>query len=86
MWVDAERLVFVRLIEPTGQDPSVQQDVRFTDYEPLDGGWIAPTVEVWVNGQKVFWEEYADIRTGFDADPALFDPNDWGAPAPVPSE
>jgi hypothetical protein len=84
--VDAERLVFVRLVEPTEQDPSVQQDIRFTDYEPLDGGWIAPTVEIWVNGQKVFWEEYSDIRTGFDADPALFDPTNWNAPAPVPGE
>jgi hypothetical protein len=86
VWVDAEHLVFVRLVEPTEQDPAVLQDIRFTDYEPLDGGWIAPTVEIWVDGQKVFWEEYSDIRTGFDADPALFDPTNWGAPAPVPGE
>jgi hypothetical protein len=62
------------------------QDVRFTDYAPLDGGWIAPTVEVWVDGAKVFWEAYSDVRTGFDADPALFDPAHWGGPAPVPAE
>lgn len=86
VWVDAERLVFVRLLEPDPQDPTLQQDVRFTDYAPLGGGWIAPTVEVWTNGQKVFWEVYSDLRTGFDAAPALFDPADWGAPAPVPGE
>jgi hypothetical protein len=84
VWVDAERLVFVRLLEPSQQDPELQQDIRFTDYEPLDGGWIAPTVQIWVNGRKVFWEEYSDLRTGFGADSALFDPNHWNAPAPVP--
>jgi hypothetical protein len=84
VWVDAERLVFVRLVEPTPQGGV--QDVRFTDYAPLDGGWIAPTVEVWVDGAKVFWEAYSDVRTGFDADPALFDPAHWGGPAPVPAE
>ena len=86
VWIDAERLVFVRLVEPLPQNPEATQDVRFTDYEPLDGGWIAPTVEVWVGGQKVFWEVYSDIRTGFEADASLFNPTDWGAPAPVPAE
>ncbi|HYE95825.1 MAG TPA: hypothetical protein VD962_06415 [Rubricoccaceae bacterium] len=77
VWVDAERLVFVRLLEPAG--PGQIQDVRFADYEPLDGGWIAPTVEVWLGGRKVFWEAYSEIRTGFEADPVLFDPRRWGA-------
>lgn len=79
VWIDAARLVFVRMVSP-------EQDVRFLDYEPLDGGWIAPTVEVWVGGQKVFWEAYSDIRTGFEADASLFDPQDWGGPAMMPSD
>ncbi len=85
VWIDAERLVFVRLVEPT-PNPGVHQDVRFLDYEPLDGGWIAPTVEVWVDGRKVFWETYSDVRTGFEADPAWFDPTDWGGSADIPAE
>lgn len=77
VWIDAERLVFVRLVEPMGQDAAQHQDVRFTDYEPLDDAWIAPTVEVWVEGRKVFWETYSDIRTGVPLDPSLFDPDRW---------
>lgn len=81
VWVDAERLVFVRMREPAGPDGGVQ-DVRFGAYERLGGGWIAPLVEVYVGGRRVFWEEYADVEVGFEADPALFDPRAWGTGVP----
>ncbi len=77
VWIDAERLVFVRLVEPAGQNAAQMQDVRFTDYRPIGQAWIAPTVEVWVEGRKVFWERYTDIRTSLPLDPSLFDPDAW---------
>ncbi len=75
VWVERDRLLFVRLVEPS--QGGGKQDVRFLDYEPLAGGWIAPLVEVWSGGQRVFWEEYSDIEAGMDLDPVLFDPRRW---------
>lgn len=75
VWVERDRLLFVRLVEPAQGGGT--QDVRFLDYEPLGGGWIAPLVEVWAGDQRVFWEEYSDIQADVDLDPALFDPRRW---------
>ena len=75
VWIERDRLLFVRLVEPGPGGGT--QDVRFLDYEPLDDGWIAPRVEVWAGGQRVFWEEYSDIRAGVPLDPVLFDPRRW---------
>lgn len=76
-WIDAERLVFVRMLEPVPGDSTRVQDVRFNRYRPEGGGWIAPEVEVLVGGQRVFFEEYSDVRTGMALDPSLFDPDRW---------
>lgn len=75
VWVDQDRLLFVRLVEP-GSGGTLQ-DIRFEEYEPLAGGWIAPLVEIWVGGERVFWEEYSDIEAGMDLDPVLFEPRRW---------
>lgn len=75
VWVERDRLLFVRLIEPA-QGGAVQ-DIRFLNYEPLGGGWIAPLVEVWAGGERVFWEEYSDVQAGMEFDPVLFDPYRW---------
>jgi hypothetical protein len=76
-WVDAERLVFVRLLEPAPNNPARISDTRFNRYERLGGGWIAPEVEVLVGGKRVFFEEYSDIRADVDADSSLFVPERW---------
>jgi hypothetical protein len=77
-WIDAERLVFTRLIQPA-QDGSTSE-VRFDDYEPLAGGWISPTVVFLNGGREVMREEYFDVQAELDFDPALFDPDAWGPP------
>ena len=82
VWIDAERLVFVRLLKPAPN--GAVQDIRFDDYERLGDAWIAPTVEVWVDGRKVFWEAYENVRAGVEIDPALFDPARWAETAPAP--
>jgi len=76
-WVDAERLVFVRLLDPIPNQPGRAQDVRFDRYEPLGNGWIAPEVNIFVGGQNVFQEIYSDIRIDMPLDPSLFDPGRW---------
>ncbi len=77
-WFDRERLVFVRLIEPG--DGGVE-DVRFNAYEPLAGGWIAPHVEVYVDGRLVMDERYRAVRAGVDLPDGTFDPRAWSGTA-----
>lgn len=76
-WVDAERLVFVRLLDPIPNQPGKAQDIRFNRYEPAGGGWIAPEVEILVDGRVVFKEVYANVRVDVPLDPSLFDPERW---------
>jgi outer membrane lipoprotein-sorting protein len=76
-WVEKNRLLFVRLFEPTRADPNKFQDIRFEDYRPLDGGWVAARVEVRVDDKEVFSEEYSDIQSSVKLDPGTFDPKQF---------
>ena len=78
-WVDQERLVFVRLLQPFPGDTTQTFDVRFNKYRPLEGGWIAPEVEAFVGTRRILFEEYSDVRANVDLDPRLFDPRSWTA-------
>lgn len=71
-WIDQERLVFVRLLQPT--PAGGVQDIRFDDYRPLAGGWIAPTVRFIVDGNELMREEYFDIEADVEFPAGLFDP------------
>ncbi|MGH7668703.1 MAG: hypothetical protein ACRENQ_04355 [Gemmatimonadaceae bacterium] len=75
-WVDAERLLFVRLIQPNAARTS-WQDVRFNRYVPEPGGWLADQVQVFTNGKLVYEEDYSDVRVNRALDPHLFDPESW---------
>ena len=76
-WVEKDRMLFVRLLEPDRNDPTKTQDIRFAGYRKLGGGWIAALVEVYVEGKKVFSEEYTEINAGAKLDPAVFDPKQF---------
>jgi hypothetical protein len=78
-WVEKNRLLFVRLFEPTRADPKKFQDIRFEDYRELAGGWVAARVEVRVDDKKVFSEEYSDIQSNPKLDPATFDPKQFNS-------
>ncbi len=73
-WVAKDSLLFVRDIEPSRADASKMDDIRFTNYQPLDGAWVAAGVEVYADGRKVFSEDYSDIRANVKLDPGVFDP------------
>ncbi len=73
--IEADRLLFMRLIDPIPNQPGKTQHVWFRRYEPLGQGWIAPEVEVLVDGRRVFHETYADVRIGQPLDEALFNPD-----------
>ena len=79
-WIDAERLYLVRLVEPTRSDSSKVQDIRFVNYERRDGGWIAPRVVIYNDGNLVFTEDYEDVKTNVALDESIFDPTPWRNP------
>jgi hypothetical protein len=78
-WVDKERLVFVRMLEPAPQDTTKTSETRFSKYYALDGGWMAPEVEFLLDGQRMFFEEYRDIKANVPIRAALWDSRQWKA-------
>src|SRR5271156_546914 len=74
VWVGKDTLLFVREMEPSRGEPKKPEDVRFTDYRKLAGGWIAARVEVHVDGKMTFSEEYSDVQANVKLAPAVFDP------------
>jgi hypothetical protein len=77
-WIDKERLYFVRLLQPAGEDGSQTQEVQFNKYVRLAGCWISPEVVIKLDGEVVMTEEYSRIKAGGKLDPKLFDPERWG--------
>jgi hypothetical protein len=78
-WVDKERLVFVRMLEPT-PDKSGIAETQFNRYQELGKGWIAPEVRFTVNAELKQLEEYSDMRADVELPEALFDPDSYVAP------
>ncbi len=78
-WVEKDRLLFVRLIEPNPADTTKTQDIRFADYRPLGKAWIAALVEVYDDRRKLFSEEYTEIEKDVKLDPAVFDAKQYTA-------
>lgn len=75
-WVDADRLLFVRLVQPNDAR-TTWQDVRFNRYVPEPGGWLAEQVQVLAGGKLVYEEDYSDVRVNVQLDPQLFAPEAW---------
>jgi hypothetical protein len=75
-WIDAERLLFVRLIQTNPQTKRTT-DTRFEKYVKHGGGWVAEEVRVLVGGRMVFHEGYSNVRVNVELDPALFIPEKW---------
>lgn len=73
-WVDAERLLFVRMLGPSGPTRTGREEVRFDRYEPAGGGWLATLVTDTRDGKLVQREEYSDIRVNVPVGDGRFDP------------
>lgn len=76
-WIDAERLLFVRLIQTTTGQTKRTTDTRFEKYVKHGDGWVAEEVRVLVGGRMVFHEEYSNVRANIEIDPAMFLPEKW---------
>jgi hypothetical protein len=77
-WIDRERLVFVRMLQP-GRDSAAVEEIRFDAYRPLGGGWIAPEVLFLTNGKATFRERYEDVRADVTLPASTFDPRAWSS-------
>lgn len=78
-WVDQERLLFVRLLQPAGPGGESTQEIQFNEYEPLGGGWIAPEVVFMTDGNLTLREVYRNVRANVDLGAGLFDVETWQA-------
>ncbi|MGC1784828.1 MAG: hypothetical protein WA708_20100 [Acidobacteriaceae bacterium] len=73
-WVDAQRLLFVRLIDPAWPGMVGTIEAFFSGYQKLGGGWIATEVTVNRNGKLLLHEKYADLRANVSLPDTWFDP------------
>ncbi len=76
-WVDKERLLFVRLLEPGQRDTTRISDIRFNKYQAVGPAWVSAEVAFLVDGRPIWLEEYTDIKTGVALAPMLFDAGKW---------
>ena len=74
LWIDKERLLFVRGIQPDDRDSTRTTDFRFDNYVKVPGGWLSETVEAYTDGKLVQREVYSDVRTNVPIDPQIFRP------------
>lgn len=81
-WVDAERLVVLRVLQPVGPEGAHLLDVHVTEHTEMDGVPHETALLIYVDDRLVQEEYYHDVRPGAPVDPALFDPADWSLDAP----
>lgn len=76
-WVDKERLVFVRMLEPGRQDTSATLETQFNDYRPVGKAWVSAQVLFLSNGERRWMEEYQDITVNTPLPDGVFDVKRW---------
>ena len=75
-WVDAERLLFVRMFQRNAAG-TVVTEYRFDRYTDFAGSPVAIEVLMLRNGRPFFKEEYTEVRANQPIPDALFDPAKW---------
>ena len=76
-WVDKERLVFVRMLEPGQRDTSITSETQFNDYRVFGSGWVSAQVLFLNKGQRVWMEEYDQIKVDVPLTDGTFDAQRW---------
>ena len=76
-WVDRERLVFVRMLEPGRRDTSTTTETQFNDYRAVNGAWVSAQVLFLADGQRRWMEEYNDIKANVPLAAGVFDLKRW---------
>lgn len=76
-WVDQERLVFVRMLQPGRRDTTVTTETRFNKYQRQGRTWLSAEVQFLVGGHERWLEQYTEIETDVPLADALFDARQW---------
>jgi hypothetical protein len=76
-WLEADRLLPVRMVQRVGPQGRARLDVRIGEYRKLDRGWIETEVLIYLDGELRQEEHYTNIRSDVELDPGLFDPESW---------
>jgi hypothetical protein len=77
-WVDAERLVTVRVIQTDKRGArSVLNETRLESFVEYGGAPIATEIVFLRDGRSYFREAYRDVRVNETLDDVLFDPARW---------
>jgi hypothetical protein len=79
LWIDSKRLLLVRIFTPTKPGATTMRDIRFNQWRPIAGGWIAPHVEFYVGATRQRTEDYDNIKTNVAFSPELFDVSKWSS-------
>ncbi|MES2523527.1 MAG: hypothetical protein V4617_12560 [Gemmatimonadota bacterium] len=82
-WIDAERLVLVRLIQSSTTARFKVLEYRIGGHRRAAGGWLEQWLETWEDGRLAFREEYERELINPTLDPRLFDPSVLPAAAPT---
>ncbi len=75
-WVEQERMVAVRVIQPVGGG-TLTWDTRVTGFRDMGAYPQEESFVMYLDGRLIQEETYLDIRAGEEVDPALFDTTDW---------
>jgi hypothetical protein len=78
IWVDARRLLPVRLVEPLPGGST--REVRLADYRAHGTGWLAHRIEVREDGRPVELAEIGSVRHNSGTMDSEFDPEQWKIP------
>ena len=73
-WIDAENLVAVRVLLPSGASVL---DIVLDGYQKSGASWVATKVSMSAGGKLRQLEEYTDVKTDVDLPADLFDPAQW---------
>lgn len=74
-WVEKERLLFVRSLEPGRRNPNATSEVQFNKYQKLANGWIETEVLFLSNGKLLTEELYSNIKANQQIDDGRFKAN-----------
>lgn len=82
-WIDAERLLFVRLVETVTTPAGARRvDYRFLKYVPHGKAWVSEEVVGLRDGKPSLHEVYANVRVNVPLDDATFDPKQYATFTP----
>ena len=71
-WLEKERMLTVRLIEPAGANRMM--DARFDKYGKEGDAWVEREILIYMNGVLSQGEEYTQVKTNVTHEAGLFEP------------